>query len=156
MKKLLAYFVLALGLIACSLEEPVPSNNHIEVLLATHSECLGTKSLEVDDSGEENYQIAALGEGTYLIQHNNATFNCCLPEGIEMSCYMNQDTLFYTDREKVQGNCKCLCLYETEIEIKGIEEGDYVLCFIMEGITVGTAEIYFHDQLNETILVSEL
>lgn len=155
MKQSFYFFIMLLAVYSCSNEDETHSSNYVNVLSATHTDCIETKSITVDD--EEMYVISATDSDTYIVEHLNVYFNCCLDEGIEMSCYMNQDTIFYTDREKVIGICDCICPYNTSVEIEGICEGStYPVYFQKEGLKIGVAEVTFRNGMRETIKVADL
>ncbi|MDA3927844.1 MAG: hypothetical protein PF541_02730 [Prolixibacteraceae bacterium] len=127
----------------------------IDLLSVSNTGCLNTKSAFIRDSNEV-FVIQSVGVNGYTIEHQNVNFNCCLPEGIEIEVYYENDTIFYSDQEKVAGNCKCICLYNTTAEIGEVENGDYVLCFMSGGNRVGSVELFFNDEMYEEITVSEL
>ena len=66
--------------------------------------------------------------GILYVKHINAGFNCA-PEVIY--CYVQQSdkSLIFTEREKSQG-VKCQCLYDLEIEVKGVKADKYRIEFV--------------------------
>jgi RNase P/RNase MRP subunit p29 len=130
-------------------------NNEIELLSVDHSNCKGNKSAVIEES-DEMLIVRSAGDKIYTIQHQNVIFNCCLPEGLAVEVAIKNDTIFYTEKEKVTGTCKCLCTYDLTGEIGNLEAGEYVLCLIKETDKLGTITLNFKNNMNEEILVSEL
>ena len=121
----------------------------------SHTGCFGEKSVFVKDN-DEKFIVSSIGDENYKIEHLNVTFNCCLYEGIAINVFVQNDTIFYTDEEKVKGYCKCVCTYNTEAEIGGISNGSYVLCFRSGEVDLGLAELNFNTEMYEEIKVSDL
>lgn len=132
-----------------------PVNNTIELLAVNHSGCNNQKSADVD-SLSEKIVVKALGDKRYKIEHVNTMYNCCLSEGFAIDAWFRNDTLFFSESEKVLGTCNCLCLYNVSAGIGNLADGNYVLCLIKETNYLGTATLFFNKNLNEEILVSEL
>jgi hypothetical protein len=127
----------------------------VKLLSVNQSDCNNQKSVAAD-SLSERIVVKALGDGRYSIEHLNSWFNCCLSEGIAIDAWFRNDTLFFSEREKVMGTCKCICPYDVSAEIGNLADGDYVLCIIKATTYLGTANLFFNKTLNEEILVSEL
>ena len=130
-------------------------NPEFELLSVDNSECKSEKSESID-AYIDKYIISGVEEGIYRIEHENGLFNCCLPEGLEVNVYMQNDTLVFSDKEKTQGLCNCTCRYNTLAEIGGLAEGKHVLCFKMGDDYLGFVELDFFNDMYEEILVSEL
>lgn len=146
---------LILLVVGCSHEYQERGLEDFKLVDASHTGCLkSVVSTRNDDN--EIFIIRSTGDNTYEFEHQDVIFNCCLPEGIEVDVYVQNDTIFYTDKEKVKGNCKCICPYNTTAQVSGIENGDYVLCFLSEGSCLGTVELNFNENLHEEIIVSAL
>lgn len=150
----LFFWVLVAALFGCN-ENNELKNDGIELLSVEHSTCKGNKSAVVDENADMLI-IWSAGEGIYTVQHLNVMFNCCLPVGLTVEVILKNDTIFYTEREKELGNCRCLCPYDLSAEIGNIEAGEYVLCLIKETNKLGTITLNFNGNMNEEILVSEL
>jgi hypothetical protein len=129
--------------------------NSIELLSVVQSDCKGNKSAMIEENNEMLI-VRSTGVNIYTIQHLNVMFNCCLPDGLAVDVVFQNDTIYYTEREKVLGNCRCLCPYDLSSEIGNLEEGEYVLCLIKETNKLGTISLNFQKNMNEEILVSEL
>lgn len=130
-------------------------NSKIELLSVDKSDCKGNKSAIINEN-DEKLIIRSTGTDIYTIQHQNVIFNCCLPAGLTVEVKFQNDTLFYTEKEKELGVCCCLCRYDLSGEIGNLEAGEYVLCLIKEAIRLGTITLDFNNNLNKEILVSEL
>jgi hypothetical protein len=63
--------------------------------------------------------------GTLLLKHINAGFNCC-PEGIDCLITSSNDTI-YIEETEAGGLCACLCLYDLDIELEGLESKGYFI-----------------------------
>ncbi len=59
------------------------------------------------------------------ITHLNAAINCCRVAIITKSV-ISKDTIIITQGEKGDG-CKCLCLIDIDMSIKGLKSGNYIL-----------------------------
>lgn len=146
--------ILALAFLACdSATDPVNSN--VKLLSTNQSGCNNQKSVAAD-SLSEKIVVKALGDGCYSIEHLDSRFNCCLSEGIAIDAWFRNDTLFFSESEKVLGTCRCLCPYDVSAEIGNLADGNYVLCIIKATTYLGTANLFFNKTLNEEVLISEL
>jgi hypothetical protein len=129
--------------------------NDIGLLSVVHSDCKGNKSATIDEN-DEMLIVQSTGEDIYTIKHQNVKFNCCLPAGLAVEVVFQNDTIFYTEKEKELGNCRCLCPYDLTGEIGNLVAGKYVLCLIKETNRLGTISLNFKNNMYEEILVSEL
>lgn len=135
--------------------EPGDQASAVSLLSGTATGCLNTKSSVVSDD-EELYVVRNVGDRNYRIEHQNASFNCCLQEGIAFTVEMQHDTLFFGDYEKIAGNCKCMCTYHTSAEIGEIEEGTYCLVLTTGEQFVGSVQLNFKPDMYVEIPVSDL
>jgi hypothetical protein len=62
------------------------------------------------------------GNGRLRLTHVNTAFNCC-PEYVA-EAVVEEGTILLRERE-IEGMCACLCLYDLEYEITGLEPGAY-------------------------------
>lgn len=138
------------ALFACTQE--AEQVQKLEQLTNTYDGCLKS-STETDSA---SYRVYALGDLIFRVDHIHASFNCCLPEGLVMEASLKGDTLFVHDYEKVPGNCRCMCTYNTSIEFRLGSTGEYVLCFMEGERKVGTVACFFDETLNASYKVSEL
>ena len=155
MKKLLYILFVGLAFWGCRMEPEGADVSNVSLLSGTHTGCLGTKSSVIKDS-EEIYVVKSIGGMNYLIEHQNAAFNCCLPEGIAFKVEMSNDTLYFNDYEKVTGNCRCICRYNTSAEIGEIEEGSCWLYLTTGETFVGSVQLNFKPDMYVEIPVSDL
>ena len=155
MKKLLYILFVGIAFGGCRMEPEGAGVTNVNLLSGTYTDCLGTKSAVIKDE-EEMYVVRSVGGMHYLIEHQSATFNCCLPEGIAFQVEMSNDTLYFADYEKVAGNCKCICKYNTSAEIGEIEEGSYLLYLTTGEEFVGSIQLNFKPDMYEEIPVLDL
>lgn len=156
MYKFIFLFLSILLMQSCMKEDSITNKPlDIELLSVDYTGCNETKSLMLDGASEK-IVVSAVDQNIYQLEHQNATFNCCLPEGLEVKVYVGNDTIFFCDDEKVAGNCRCMCSYNTLLEIGGVEEGNYVLCIISGAKCLGSVELNFKNEMFEEVLVSEL
>lgn len=127
----------------------------MEVTSTEYRGCKGLKSTGLTDS-TDLVIISSLADDNYTICHYNSSFNCCLPEGIGIEVSLSNDTLYFSEYEKVKGNCRCMCRYDVEAGIKDLNEGEYVLCMIKDYNILGTTTVLFKDGIKEEFYVSEL
>lgn len=126
-----------------------------DILWVSNSDCKGNeKSTFIDD--EEKLIIQSSGENTYTVSHRNVVFNCCLPEGITVELTVANDTIYFNEKEKVPGECRCLCNYDLSSEIGNLIKGEYVLCLMKESDRLGTITLMFGNNMYEEFMVSEL
>jgi len=144
---------MGLALFCCDKDNEL--KKEIELLSVDQSLCKGNKSALIEEDVEKLIILSA-GDDIYIIQHQNVMFNCCLPAGLTVEVKFQNDTIFYTEREKELGNCRCLCPYDLSGEIGNLESGEYVLCFIKETNRLGTITLDFKNNMYEEILISEL
>jgi len=62
------------------------------------------------------------------MKHINAGFNCC-PDSIYCNVAIMNDTIIVQECEK-NSLCNCLCLYDLDIEINGVDSKKYQVRFI--------------------------
>ncbi len=126
----------------------------MEVLSTNQSGCNGQKSVAITND-DEKWIVSSVDEN-FKFEHIDASFNCCLPDGIKIDVYQSNDTLYYCDSEKTQGNCKCICTYNTLAEVGSLAPGNYVLCFITGESCRGSIELTIEKGMYEEIALSEL
>ncbi len=62
------------------------------------------------------------------MEHINAGFNCC-PGKLYCDIWLSNDTIYIQEFEEA-ALCRCNCLYDLDIEIKGVESQKYQVKFI--------------------------
>ena len=68
------------------------------------------------------------GQGTLVLKHINAGFNCC-PERLLGSVAIQDHTITLTETE-VGGLCDCNCLYDLDYAITNLDPGHYTLVVV--------------------------
>lgn len=110
-----------------TLDKNVPFSGRI----VSNSGCLQFKStneIMVDDSLScAQYSFDAASHILH-ITHYNAGFNCC-DLSISSEITISNDTIFIREVEG-EPMCNCLCLYNLEFEISGVNPQNYVIKFI--------------------------
>ncbi len=96
------------GMIGCKTFETIPNYD----VTPPDQDCI-----------EYNYD----GEGTLLLTHVNAGFNCC-PE-IETNVIIEDNTIIIEEIE-ILGECDCLCLFDLYYEIINLQPGEYTITVI--------------------------
>jgi hypothetical protein len=93
--------------------------------LVNRSACKGKSSVIVADTVKNiscvKYSFE-LENNRVLMKHINSGFNCC-PE-ICCGIFLEGDTIFIQEIE-IMGICGCLCLYDLDIEINGVDPKCY-------------------------------
>ncbi len=67
------------------------------------------------------------GPGTLHVAHRNATYDCC-PIDIAITLSVDGNTLRLTE-EYTDGGCDCICCFDVESTIAGLEPGEYHVIF---------------------------
>lgn len=68
------------------------------------------------------------GIGKLSLKHINAGFNCC-PNGIYTTINLTGNKLVINEKENAE-DCRCLCLYDIEMEVNNILPGNYTIIVI--------------------------
>lgn len=108
-------------------EEDVPPEIYGQVI--AHTDCKSFKSGDTyfDTSNTVScidYTFNPINNELFLT-HINACFNCC-PDSLYCSVSLRNDTITIQEFEK-NALCDCLCLFDLEIKIEGIESKTYFL-----------------------------
>ena len=100
--------------------------------LTSFSDCkyqkAGEITAEIADSLSCVKYIYNINDKRLLLTHINAGFNCC-PENIYCSISIKNDTITIQQYEE-SALCDCNCLYDLDIEIKGVIAQEYHIKFI--------------------------
>jgi len=155
MNRTILSLIILLALISCTKNDE-PKNANVGLTWFYHSDCKGNKSSFVREDEGEKLIIQSEFEGFYTIDHYDAMFNCCLPEGLCAIVNFSNDTLYLNEKETEPGNCRCLCNFDLSSEIGNLEEGNYVLCLMKDSNIRGTISISFKHNMHEEVLISEL
>jgi len=140
-------------LVGCSENNDVKKGAELFSIIA--SDCKNKEGSE-KAGNVERLVVQSTGDGIYKVTHQNVLFNCCLPVGLIVEMEVRNDTIFYTEREKEAGNCRCICPYDLSAEIGNLDDGEYVLCLIKATNQLGTIKLNFKNGMYEEIPVSEL
>ena len=137
MKKLINYFAVSIVSIlmisSCTSETDLTKELNLSVKLITENPvCNHLKSAVISNGVQSSqscieYSFDASTKKLSL-KHLNAGFNCC-PESLYCQVSFRNDTIIIQEFEKHMG-CKCNCLYDLDIEVSGVEPGEYQLRMI--------------------------
>ncbi len=126
LKSIIYLVLLAFIIVSCSDDETNTSIGNV-----THySECKSNSGLYKSTSFSNltsviyNYN----GSNKLLITHINAGFNCC-PGTISADIKLQGNNIVVTEKESASG-CRCLCLYDVDMEANNITPGNYNIIFI--------------------------
>lgn len=100
-------------------------------ILVGHTECKIHETGGIADSVSSNQECMEYsydGEGTLLLKHINAEFNCC-PESIIADISIEDSIITIEEHESFANGkaCSCLCLYDLDFEIRNLEPGEYTI-----------------------------
>ncbi len=76
------------------------------------------------------------GPGTLHVVHRNATYNCC-PDDIVIELLAEESTLHLAEREILTTPCDCMCCYDVDATIVGLDPGAYTVEFCWEDYETG-------------------
>ena len=77
---------------------------------------------------------------TLRLKHVNTAFNCC-PD-VKATILVRGDSIFIIEHE-IQGDCRCLCLYDLDYEIRHLEVGSYRVLVSQEYLCEGDEPLEF-------------
>ena len=127
MKKASGHIILALMTVTllCQCEKEKQAESAISGVLVKHSECKSSlKSAEIIADTLSCIQYVFDAENRQLtVKHVNAGFNCC-PGELSCSFSIISDTIVITESEQ-SGLCNCLCLFDMDMEISGVNARKY-------------------------------
>ena len=111
--------------------------------LVNMSECKGWPpegDKEEVPSDQDCIQYTYVGRNLLLLRHINAGFNCC--PRIEAHIYVQGRTIFIVEHE-LEGNCRCLCLFDLDYEVRNLEPGVYRVMVSQEYLEPGDQPLHF-------------
>jgi hypothetical protein len=127
----------------------VPSN--LAIILTDYSDCKLKDGTYTDSvSTGQSCVDYILCHDTLYITHINAGFNCCI-DTINLIFSTSGDTLVIQEVENYDQPCDCLCLFDVNILITGIEPGDYYIRFIEPLATGNNEELEFGVTIQENV-----
>jgi hypothetical protein len=134
MKSLFAIALVGLLIVSCEENDEINATSEVAGQLINHSFC---KNNLKSSSEFSDFTPDTLSGVEYLydkdkkklsLKHINAGFNCC-PDSLYCKIAIKGDTIVIQEFEKIAG-CNCLCLYDLDIEIDGVEMRTYQIKFI--------------------------
>ena len=97
--------------------------------IINHSDCKSYKSTEANNNVSDTLSCIEYSYDVLLkelmIKHINAGFNCC-PESLYCDVSVHNDTIIIEEFEQ-DGLCDCLCLFDLDIKLKGVDQGKYYM-----------------------------
>ncbi len=112
------------------------TNNESESIVSgeviSNSDCKSLKTsnsvLDISDTLScINYEFN-ISSNSLFIKHINSGFNCC-PENIYCEVEFINDTIIVKEYGK-DAACGCLCLFDVDITIKGLQAKTYIIKFV--------------------------
>jgi len=71
---------------------------------------------------------AAAAGGDLILQHRNATYNCC-PDSFTFEVTVAGDSLVVTEHENLTMPCDCLCCYDLTATVAGLSPGEWPIIY---------------------------
>jgi len=128
-KSSLLFICISVLLFSCDKENA--SNSPISGGITNQSECKNNKSftgnLDIADSLSCISYTYDASVQKLVLTHYNAGFNCC-PGNIYCEIESYNDSIVVTEYETRQ-DCNCLCLFDLEIELNGVQAKNYKIIF---------------------------
>jgi len=128
MKTFLKIFAISILLAAfISACETITPQTDFSGKLIGHSDCKSgelsvVETVTTDTLSCIEYEFES-GDNSLHLKHINSGFNCC-PGEIFTSFKLSNDSIIVTESEREPG-CKCTCLFDLDMEIKGINAKVY-------------------------------
>jgi len=107
------------------------ANSSIQGVLKWHSDCKANERAFLGDLDADHECIIFSydGQDTLFLTHYNTAFNCC-PDSLLGAVSIDGNRIIITETETFgnpRNGCHCLCLYDLEYIITGLEPGNYEL-----------------------------
>jgi hypothetical protein len=148
LKKLFVLFVMANLVISYSCEKGGQTITGLSGKLTSHTGCKSFKSTGLESDTPDTLSCVEYtlneAENKLIIKHINSGFNCC-PESLYCDIELKSDTIYIHEHE-TDGLCDCLCLFDLDIEITGVDAKKYQVVFI-EPYALDQAELEFEADL---------
>jgi hypothetical protein len=120
-------------LLSCSGSDPTGTSTEPQQLVGSmesHSDCkvfdtpgAVASLVPLPDCVQFSYD----GSDTLHITRINAAFNCC-PDSLYIECSLNDNVITIVEKEDLtSGGCDCICLFDMEYTISGVEPGQYTI-----------------------------
>ena len=147
-RNLLFIFLLPIILFNSCEDQKDPAESKISGSITDISDCKNFKSgdlkfTEADTFSCIHYLYDEVNHKV-IMTHINSGFNCC-PGGLYCKVSTNNDTIIIKEFENEQG-CDCNCLFDLDIELKGIDQNKYQVRFV-EPYAEGQEQLIFEMDL---------
>lgn len=123
-----AFFLAFLFMISCE-KETEEYLGSIDGEIVSHTQCKQSKAFTLAlqyENNESCIKYLYVPESKKLeLTHINAGFNCC-PDSLYCSISTSKDTIIIEEFEK-SALCDCNCLYDLDIEVRGVVPGKYYI-----------------------------
>ena len=123
-------FLIAFNFIGCENESVNTKQNEINGELVFSSSCKNesiilSDSISVPDTLSCVYYSYDQANMKLNLKHVNSVFNCC-PESLYCDFSLQGDTILIKEHE-ASALCNCLCIYDLDMVISGIEYKNYII-----------------------------
>lgn len=151
----IALLVVSAGLLwfACSNDKtstPTGSENPVITVSKVAADSCKTPYEQLHGTAP-NYQdcveFAYNLQGTLLIRRFNAAFNCC-PDSFGVDVDVKDGVITITESEFLTNPCDCLCLYDLDYSISGLEAGTYTIRVVEPYVEVANGDGLLQFQLD--------
>lgn len=124
--------IIAIGLVSCDNNTLKTNQSEIKGELVFSSSCKNdaiilSDSVSIPDTLSCVYYSYDKANMKLNIKHINSAFNCC-PELLSCDFSLKGDTILIKEKEAA-ALCNCICLYDLNMAISGIELKKYILKF---------------------------
>jgi len=124
--------IIVIGLISCDNDSVGSKQSEIKGELVSNSSCkydtmILSDSVSIPDTLSCVYYSYDKANMKLNIKHVNSAFNCC-PELLSCDFSLQGDTIIIKEKEAA-ALCNCMCLYDLDMIISGIEFKKYILKF---------------------------
>lgn len=130
--KLLIAFLMHLTLCSCKPYSVNATDMNLTIKLLGNPDCNRLKSVGITGSTPNSQSCIEYSfdpsAKKIVLKHLNAGFNCC-PESLYCTVTFRNDTIIIQEFEKSM-SCKCNCLYELDMEVNGVEPGEFQIRLI--------------------------
>jgi hypothetical protein len=146
----IAYLLLAASLTGLVISGYEKDNQKLTASIIVNPKCKSSDSVSsvknISDTLSYVSFVYNKSDMTLAIKHINAGFNCC-PGKLYCDVSVSGDTLIIKENESKVG-CRCNCLYDIDIEVKGVEPKIYQVKFTEPYAGRGDKIIFRADLVN--------
>ncbi|PID89479.1 MAG: hypothetical protein CSB01_01755 [Bacteroidia bacterium] len=131
----MVYTLLVILTPGCEKDDNPSENTEFSGQLTEHSECKNLEFISVREETPDTLSCVkySFNDDKLVLKHINAGFNCC-PDSLYVNASLNGDTIVIEEYETSM-LCDCNCLYDLDIELKGIEAQKYHIKFVEPYVT---------------------